>query len=98
MNSKSVGADYAYAWENAKIGSMDAKHAAEIMYDGEDKSVISDKAKEYEALQTSAESAASRGYVDTLIAPEDTRKYVIGAFEMLYTKREDRPDKKHGAV
>ena len=52
----------------------------------------------YEALQTSAESAASRGYVDTIIAPEDTRKYVIGAFEMLYTKREDRPEKKHGAV
>ncbi|MCR5775050.1 MAG: carboxyl transferase [Lachnospiraceae bacterium] len=98
MNSKSIGADYAYAWENAKIGSMDAKHAAEIMYDGEDKSVIDEKAKEYEALQTSAASAASRGYVDTIIAPEDTRKYVIGAFEMLYTKREDRPDKKHGAV
>ena len=35
---------------------------------------------------------------DTLINPEDTRKYVIGAFEMLYTKREDRPDKKHGAI
>ena len=98
MNSKSVGADYAYAWENAKIGSMDAKHAAEIMYEGEDKSVITEKAKEYEALQTSAASAAARGYVDTIIAPEDTRKYVIGAFEMLYTKREDRPDKKHGSV
>lgn len=98
MNSKSIGADYTYAWENAKIGSMDAKHAAEIMYAGEDPKVISEKAKEYEALQTSAESAASRGYVDTIIAPADTRKYVIGAFEMLYTKREDRPDKKHGAV
>ena len=98
MNSKAIGADYAYAWEDARIGSMDAKHAAEIMYDGEDKAVISEKAKEYEALQASAGSAASRGYVDTLIAPADTRKYVIGAFEMLYTKREDRPDKKHGAV
>ncbi|MCR5410207.1 MAG: carboxyl transferase [Lachnospiraceae bacterium] len=98
MNSKSIGADYAYAWNNAKIGAMDARHAAEIMYEGEDPSVISDKAKEYEALQDSAESAAARGYVDTLIDPEDTRKYVIGAFEMLYTKREDRPDKKHGAI
>ena len=98
MNSKSIGADYAYAWENAKIGSMDGKHAAEIMYAGEDKSVIDKKAKEYDDLQASAASAASRGYVDTIIAPADTRKYVIGAFEMLYTKREDRPDKKHGAV
>ena len=43
-------------------------------------------------------TAARRGYVDTIIEPEDTRKYVIGAFEMLYTKREDRPDRKHGTV
>ncbi len=98
MNSKSIGADYVYAWNDAKIGSMDAKHAAQIMYEGEDEKVIAEKTKEYEALQTSAASAAQRGYVDTIINPEDTRKYVIGAFEMLYTKREDRPDKKHGTV
>ena len=54
--------------------------------------------EEYSALQLNASSAARRGYVDTIIADEDTRKYVIGAFEMLYTKREDRPDKKHGTV
>ena len=39
-------------------------------------------------------SAAGRGYVDAIIEPADTRKYVIGAFEMLFTKREDRPVKK----
>ena len=39
-----------------------------------------------------------RGYVDAIITPADTRKYVIGAFEMLFTKREDRPNKKHGTV
>ena len=50
-------------------------------------------------LQSGVESCRSkRGYVDTVIAPEDTRKYVIGAFEMLFTKREDRPTKKHGTV
>ena len=49
-------------------------------------------------LQSGVESAAARGYVDTIINPEDTRKYVAAAFEMLYTKREDRPDKKHGTV
>ena len=43
-------------------------------------------------------SAARRGYVDAIIEPADTRKYVIGAFEMLFTKREDLPDKKHGTV
>ena len=43
-------------------------------------------------------AAARRGYVDTIIAPEDTRKYLIGAFEMLFTKREERPSKKHGTI
>ena len=42
--------------------------------------------------------AAARGYVDTVIAPEDTRKYLIGTIEMLFTKREDRPYKKHNSV
>ena len=55
-------------------------------------------AKEYAALQMSAASAAKRGYVDQIIEPADTRKYIIGAFEMLFTKREDRPAKKHGTV
>lgn len=49
-------------------------------------------------IQSSAKSAARRGYVDAIITPADTRKYVIGAFEMLFTKREDRPNKKHGTV
>ena len=43
-------------------------------------------------------AAAARGYVDTVISPADTRKYAIGAFEMLFTEREDRPSKKHGTV
>ena len=49
-------------------------------------------------LQDSVDAAAARGYVDTVIEAQDTRKYVIGAFEMLFTKREDRPAKKHGTV
>ena len=57
-----------------------------------------EKAAEYATLQSSVLSAARRGYVDTIIEAEDTRKYVIGAFEMLFTKREDRPSKKHGTV
>ena len=52
----------------------------------------------YRNLQSGVESAAASGYVDTVIAPADTSKYVIGAFEMLFTKREDRPAKKHSAV
>ncbi|HIQ97662.1 MAG TPA: carboxyl transferase [Candidatus Limivivens merdigallinarum] len=98
MNSKALGTDMTYAWENAQIGMMDAKLAAKIMYDGSDIATINEKAAEYAALQSSALSAAKRGYVDTIIEAKDTRKYVIGAFEMLFTKREDRPSKKHGTV
>ena len=98
MNSKSIGADMVFAWPNAEIGMMDAKSAAKIMYEGSDAATINEKAAEYATLQNNVTSAARRGYVDTIIEPEDTRKYVIGAFEMLYTKREDRPDRKHGTV
>ena len=98
MNSKAIGADITMAWPDAKIGSMDAKNAAQIMYEGQGAEVINAKAAEYAALQTSAASAARRGYVDHIVEPADTRKYVIGAFEMLFTKRDDRPAKKHGTV
>ena len=98
MNSKALGADVTYAWSQAQIGMMDAKLAAKIMYADADNTVINEKAAEYATLQESALAAARRGYVDTMIEAEDTRKYVIGAFEMLFTKREDRPAKKHGTV
>ena len=104
MNSKSVGADMVYAWSQASIGMMDASLAAKIMYADEIAAAddvtakINEKASEYAALQSSVEQAAARGYVDTIINPEDTRKYIIAAFEMLFDKREVRADKKHGTV
>lgn len=98
MNSKALGADMTFAWDSASIGMMDAELAAKIMYDGKGADVIKEKAAAYKELQTSAVSAAKRGYVDQIISAADTRKYVIGAFEMLFTKREERPSKKHGTV
>ena len=98
MNSKAIGADLTLAWDGASIGMMDAQLAAKIMYDGKGAEVIGEKAAAYKELQTSAASAARRGYVDQIISPDDTRKYVIGAFEMLFTKREEHPNKKHGTV
>jgi acetyl-CoA carboxylase carboxyltransferase component len=83
---------------------MDANLAAKIMYADEINTaedvnaVISQHAAEYAGLQSSVESAAARGYVDTIINPEDTRKYVASTLGMLYTKRESRPSKKHGTV
>ena len=98
MNSKSVGADIVYAWPEAEIGMMEADLAAKIMYADADADTLKEKADKYRDLQSSPMSAARRGYVDAIIDPADTRKYVIGAFEMLFTKREDRPGKKHGTV
>ena len=98
MNSKAIGADITMAWPDAQIGTMDGRLAAKIMYEGQGADVIDAKAAEYDALKLSAGSAARRGYVDQIVEPADTRKYVIGAFEMLFTKSEDRPDKKHGTV
>ncbi|MBR5579341.1 MAG: carboxyl transferase [Lachnospiraceae bacterium] len=98
MNSKALGADMVFAWDTAQIGTMDAKLAAKIICNGQGADKIDACAKEYEELQNNVESAAKRGYVDTIISAEDTRKYVIGAFEMLFTKRENRPAKKHGTV
>ncbi len=98
MNSKSIGADLEFAWPTAKIGMMDAKEAANIMYSGESADVIAQKASEYDALQTSVESAAKRGYVDDIIVPDATRKRLIAAFEMLFTKQVSTPNKKHGTV
>ncbi len=98
MNSKATGADITIAWPNAEIGCMDATLAAKIMYEGQGAETIKEKASEYAALQNSVTSAAKRGYVDQIVNPADTRKYIIGAFEMLFTKREDRPAKKHGTV
>ena len=98
MNSKAVGADITIAWPDAQIGMMDARLAAKIICDGQGADAIDACAKEYEDLQNNVTSAARRGYVDQIVEPADTRKYVIGAFEMLSSKTEGRPEKKHGTV
>lgn len=104
MGSKSIGADVVYAWPDAVIGTMDPAEAVKIMYASEIQkaddvsSLISEKTAEYTALQSSAAAAARRGYVDDIIQAKETRQRVIAAFEMLFTKREDRPSKKHGTI
>ena len=98
MNSKALGADVTISWPDSQIGTMDANLAAKIICDGKDAETVSKAAAEYAALQNNVKSAAARGYVDEIIEPADTRKYVIGAFEMLFTKRDERPAKKHGTV
>ncbi len=104
MGSKPLGADIVYAWPDASIGTMDARSAVKIIYADEiakaddPASFIEEKTTQYSEDASSALAAARRGYVDDIIDPEDMRKRVIAAFEMLYTKREDRPSRKHGTV
>lgn len=103
MNSKAIGADMEYAWPAAKIGMMDPETAVNIMYadeiaDAEDKNaIIAEKKKVFAEEQASAMAAAKRGIVDDIIVPDATRKRLIAAFEMLYTKCEEMPAKKHGS-
>ena len=96
MNSKSLGADLVYAWSDAKVGMMDSAMAAKIMYPNADAVELKEKAAEYDNLQSNIMSAAARGYVDLVMDPADTRRYLIAAFEMLYTKYVCESDKKHG--
>lgn len=104
MNSAHIGADLVFALPNAKIGMMDAEQAAKIMYADEIKdaadaqAAIAEKTAQYENLQGSVDSASARGYVDNIIDGSSVRKQLIFAFEMLFTKRDDRPVKKHGTV
>ncbi|MFA9463673.1 MAG: acyl-CoA carboxylase subunit beta [Velocimicrobium sp.] len=104
MNSKHLGADLVFALPNTEVGMMDSKNAVEIMYADDiakktDKvAAINQYASEYRTLQASSESAAKRGYIDNIINPEETRKHLAYAFDMLFTKTESRPAKKHGTI
>lgn len=104
MNSKAIGADMVYAWPDAVIGTMDPEMAVKIMYDEElaasdDKmAFIKEKKTEYIDALSGAASAAARGYVDDIIEPDATRKRVIAALQMLLSKEEMRPYKKHSTI
>lgn len=95
LNSKALGADFVYAWEGAQIAPMEAKLAAEILAKDANAEELKAKTEEYAALQGSLEASARRGYVDLIFSPEDSRKYVAAAFELLYTKQPELPVRKH---
>lgn len=98
MNSKHIGADMVFALSGAKIGMMDANLAAKVMY-ADNKDADMDKiASEYESVQSSADSAAKRGYVDAIIESADARKQLVYAFGMLSSKSEYPLTRKHGTV
>jgi acetyl-CoA carboxylase carboxyltransferase component len=104
MNAKSIGADLVFAWKNADISLIDSENAVRIIYGQEiekenDKiNFIKEKKEEYEKIHSPLLFSAKRGYVDIIIKADETRKYLISGFEILYSKHERRPIKKHGTI
>jgi propionyl-CoA carboxylase beta chain len=104
MNSKHIGADMNYAWPTAEIAVMGAKGAAEIIFKKEISEAkdpdakLKEKEKEYINLFANPYKAAERGYVDEVIKPEETRRKLIIAFDMLKNKVANLPRKKHGNI
>ncbi len=82
MNSKACGCDLTYCWPDAEIGAMESKLAAKLI--SKDAADINKTADALASLQNSAAGAAAHGYVDGVIEPDDTRKHLIYAFEMLF--------------
>ncbi len=96
MCSKDLGADQVFAWPSAEIAVMGPAGAANIIFRGHEN--IKEETAEYIKDFANPYKAAERGFVDVVIEPSQTRPQVINALNMLATKRESRPAKKHGNI
>jgi len=104
MNSKHIRGDMNYAWPTAEIAVMGPKGAVEIIFRKEFADVnnpekeVEKKTEEYRDKFANPFIAAGRGYLDDIIEPRMTRPRLIRAFEMLETKKDSNPPKKHGNI
>lgn len=104
MCSKHLGADMVFAWPTAEIAVMGASGAANIIFSKDIKAAAvpaecrKEKIAAYEQAMMNPYVAASRGYVDDVIVPAETRKTLIHAFAALEKKHTAAPEKKHGNV
>src|SRR5438552_4760408 len=104
MNSKSIGADLAFAWPSAELAVMGPQGAVEILYRRElaeapdPVAARNELVEEYTERYANPYNAAERGYVDDVIDPTVTRPVLIRGLHMLRTKREELPKRKHGNV
>ncbi len=96
MNSSALSADLVYAYPECEMAVMNEDMAAKIICDNKDLDV-NEVATEFANTNTGIDNAARRGYVDRIINPVDTRKYLIGGLEMLYSKNDYYSFKKHSA-
>jgi len=104
MCSKDLGADRVASWPTGEIAVMGAAGAVGIVYRDEIKSAADPKAarvefiKQYEDEFSTPYLGAAHNIIDDVIEPKDTRRYISLALESLRTKRELRPQKKHGLI
>ncbi|MEA2451784.1 MAG: propionyl-CoA carboxylase beta chain [Actinomycetota bacterium] len=104
MNSKHIRADVSFAWPSAEIAVMGAEGAVNIIHRKEIAGADDAVAKRSELISDYSEKfsnpyiAAERGYVDSVIEPQDTRRKLIQSLEMLRSKRETIPQRKHGNI
>ncbi|MBI3257773.1 MAG: acyl-CoA carboxylase subunit beta [Actinobacteria bacterium] len=104
MSSKSIGADLAFAWPSAELAVMGPSGAVEIIYRRELLESADPAARRAELIEDYTERyanpyvAAERGYVDDVIDPAETRIKLIAGLDMLRSKREELPKRKHGNV
>ena len=104
MNSKSIGADLAFAWPSAEVAVMGPQGAVNIIFRKEIETADNAEERRAELIEEYTERfanpyiAAERGYVDDVIDPRETRRVLVRSLDMLRTKREQLPQRKHGNV
>ncbi|HVN30049.1 MAG TPA: carboxyl transferase domain-containing protein, partial [Candidatus Binataceae bacterium] len=104
MCAKDLGADRVVAWPTAQIAVMGAEGAAEIVFRHEIEAAENKAERRHELIEQYRETfanpyvSAARGFIDDIIEPAETRKYLANALEALHSKRELRPPKKHGLI
>ena len=96
MCCRELGADQVMAWPTAEIAVMGPAGAANIIFRKDPD--VEAKTAEYVDEFATPYKAAERGYADMVIEPCETRPRIITALNMLASKREDRPAKKHGNI
>ncbi|HNT51817.1 MAG TPA: acyl-CoA carboxylase subunit beta [Candidatus Syntrophosphaera sp.] len=104
MNSRHMRADLVYAWPSAEIAVMGPKGAVEVIFrkeaqeSGDPKQTLLMREEEYRDKFSNPYAAAERGYIDDIIEPSRTRFRLIRAMEMLATKKDSIPPRKHGNI
>ena len=100
MGSKHLRGDVNYAWPSAEIAVMGAKGAVEIIFRGDlnDEEKIKERELEYQQRFSNPFHVGTRGYIDDVIMPHNTRWRIIRSLRMLKNKKQELPWKKHGNI